>query len=866
MGRRRHRQRGRGDSSAFSIRRWIPFDFEMSPETKHGIFIIFLFVLGVIGLLGLFGLSGYFGELVVQFLSLLLGDLKWALPLLLLLMGYFLLRTDLYHVKAVNYIGALLLLIGITGLWHMRLEPELAIETARAGLGGGFLGLVLSVPLTKVLGLWGSIVVCFAVFLVGVLLTFETSLYGLMWPVRLLKMAAVWVGRGFAVIGGYIAQWRQQRAAAVDTDEEYEEEVDQEPVEEEAHSAVDADEDTVETPQFRQAPVHDASIVAEPMMMASKPKKFGKKIELPLTLLTGRSGKPTSGDIKNNQEIIRRTLTNFGIKVEMSTVNIGPTVTQYTLRPADGVRLSKIVNLNSDLALALAAHPIRIEAPIPGKSLVGVEIPNQVAAKVTMHDLLSSPEFQKRPNNLMIALGKDVSGNPYFAQLDRMPHLLIAGSTGSGKSVCVNSIIVSLLYQNSPDELKFILVDPKRVELPAYNAIPYLLTPVITDVKKTISALKWAVVEMERRFEVLSKAGKRNIESYNQVTSDKMPYIVFVIDELADLMATASNDIEAGIVRLAQMARAVGIHLILATQRPSVEVITGLIKANIPARIAFSVASLIDSRTILDASGAEKLVGRGDMLYLGPDVSKPKRLQGVYLSDQEIHGTIDYIKDQGDAQYIEEIGGSGAPGAAGGSFGSNDDGDSMLGEAKDVIRQSGKASASLLQRRLKVGYARAARILDLLEEQGIVGPADGAKPREVYLERLGQVNNVVAFAAAEHDLEGELRDIDNDDDDSMIELNEPEPLVVLKEEMAETVITDDAIEDVAEEVDEDMPPAFLSSDDQTDEETAEEIESAIEEVFEGEDAEEESEQPTKQKKQSQQKIARDADFAEDEWT
>jgi hypothetical protein len=340
-----------------------------------------------------------------------------------------------------------------------------------------------------------------------------------------------------------------------------------------------------------------------------------------------------------------------------------------------------------------------------------------------------------------------------------------------------------------------------------------------------------------------------------------------VIDELADLMATASNDIEAGIVRLAQMARAVGIHLILATQRPSVEVITGLIKANIPARIAFSVASLIDSRTILDASGAEKVVGRGDMLYLGPDVSKPKRIQGVYLSDQEIHGTIGYIKDQGDAQYIEEIGGSGAPGAAGGSFGSNDDGDSMLGEAKDVIRQSGKASASLLQRRLKVGYARAARILDLLEEQGIVGPADGAKPREVYLERLGQVSNVVAFAAAEHDLEGELRDMDTEDDDSTIELNEPEPLVVLKEEMSAEVITESE-EDVIEEVDEELPPDFLSGDDKTDEDTTEELEAIVDDIPEIEDIEEEEleEKPIKPKKQSQQKIARNADFDEDEWT
>jgi len=383
-----------------------------------------------------------------------------------------------------------------------------------------------------------------------------------------------------------------------------------------------------------------------------------------------------------------------------------------------------------------------------------------------MNELLSSKEFKSRENNLMIALGKDVSGKPNFAQLDRMPHLLIAGATGSGKSVCVNSIIVSLLYQNSPDELKFILVDPKRVELTVFNKIPYLLTPVITDVKKTVQALKWAVVEMERRFELLAKMGQRNIGAFNERhTDDKLPYIIIIIDELADLMAAASADIEGGVVRLAQMARAVGIHLILATQRPSVEVITGLIKANIPARASFAVASLIDSRTILDASGAEKLVGRGDMLYIGPEVSRPKRLQGVFLSDKEIFNVINYIKQFGEADYVEEMGDrSGAGYSGGGSYGS-DEGDSLIGEAKEIIVQSGKASASLLQRRLKIGYARAARILDLLEEQGVIGPSDGAKAREVFLDKLSRNADPVKFAAREHDLDGELRRMDGEEED-----------------------------------------------------------------------------------------------------
>jgi len=474
----------------------------------------------------------------------------------------------------------------------------------------------------------------------------------------------------------------------------------------------------------------------------------------------------------------------------------------------------------------LAAHPIRIEAPIPGKALVGIEIPNQTAAKVCMNDMLSSDQFKKRESNLMISLGKDVSGKPFFAQIDKMPHLLIAGSTGSGKSVCVNSIITSLLYQNSPDELKFILVDPKRVELPLYNNIPYLLTPVITDVKKTINALKWTVVEMERRFEVLSRAGKRNIASYNKSTSDKLPYIVFVIDELADLMSTAANDVEAGIVRLAQMARAVGIHLILATQRPSVEVITGLIKANIPARIAFSVASLIDSRTILDASGAEKLVGRGDMLYIGPEVSRPKRVQGVFISDKETKNIIDYIKKQGTADYIEEVVERKSVGGGMGSSFGNDDGDDLMDEVKDIIRESGKASASLLQRRLKIGYARAARILDLLEDSGVIGPADGAKPREVFLDKLGGINEL-EFAAKEHDLTGELRSIsdneDNENDNSDDEYND----------------NDDEDDDEDEEINEE----------ETIEETAEELDE------EEDDNNNEEEKPTNK-----------SNFSEDEWT
>ncbi|MFA5029952.1 MAG: DNA translocase FtsK 4TM domain-containing protein [Patescibacteria group bacterium] len=725
--------------------------WQVGSETKKGIFIIILFLLAALSLLGLFDLSGEFGRVIVHILSLIFGGLNWLFPVLAIILGYFLLRPEKYQVRIINYIGGILLVLGATSLWHLWylrqgfLKP---LALAKEGLGGGFAGFVLSAPLLNFMGLWGAAAVCLAILLVGILLTFETSLYGLMWPIRLLGFLGSRIKEFYLVARENSGQ---RIISAEDDYEESEEEKDLSPQEENEEEREESTGEEENEPQFKRKEIAQKS--EEEAIV--KPKKFGRKIELPISLLTARPTKPTSGDIKANQEIIRKTLANFGIEVEMGDVNIGPTVTQYTLRPADGVKLSRIIVLNSDLALALAAHPIRIEAPIPGKSLVGIEVPNKLAARVTMGELLSSREFQQRSNNLFISLGKDVSGKACFAQLDRMPHLLIAGATGSGKSVCINSIIVSLLYQNSPDDLKFILVDPKRVELPIYNNIPYLLTPVITDVKKTINALKWTIVEMEKRFELLSRMGKRNIAAYNQAATDKLPYIIFIIDELADLMSTAANDVEAGIVRLAQMARAVGIHLILATQRPSVEVITGLIKANIPARVAFSVASLIDSRTILDSSGAEKLVGRGDMLFLGPEISKPKRIQGVFMSDQEIKSVVDYIRCQGEANYLEEIVERPAVGSFSGGAFASDDGDPLMGEAKEIIRQSGKASASLLQRRLKLGYARAARILDLLEEEGVIGPADGAKPREVFLDKLGGVD-ALNFAAREHDLTGEL--------------------------------------------------------------------------------------------------------------
>ncbi|MCD6528151.1 DNA translocase FtsK, partial [bacterium] len=472
------------------------------------------------------------------------------------------------------------------------------------------------------------------------------------------------------------------------------------------------------------------SIVKETIsILTKKEKKYPKKdFYFPLKFLKDLNEKSvTKGDIEANKIIIKRTLANFGIEVEMGEAKVGPTVTQYTLRPAEGIKLSQITSLHNDLALALAAHPIRIEAPIPGKSLVGIEVPNQGVAVVSLKEILVSQEFKYRKSNLTVCLGKDVAGKSWVADLDEAPHLLVAGATGSGKTVCLNSIILSLIYQNSPNDLKFILVDPKRVELVAYDGIPYLLTPVVTSVEKTINALKWAILEMEKRFEKLSQSGKRDIRAYNQNQEEKMPYIIIVIDELADLMATAGLEVEACIIRLAQMARAVGIHLVMATQRPSVNIITGLIKANITSRIALSVASSVDSRTILDVAGAEKLLGRGDMLYISAKLSKPKRLQGAYVSDKEIGEIVNYLKTE-EPEYIEEVTEKKISPVDHFPFSKSDE---LLPQAKEIVIRAKKASASLLQRRLRIGYARAARLLDLLEEQGIIGPPDGAKPRKI---------------------------------------------------------------------------------------------------------------------------------------
>ena len=476
----------------------------------------------------------------------------------------------------------------------------------------------------------------------------------------------------------------------------------------------------------------------------------GPSLVPPTSLLATDQGKPQVGDIKANANLIKRTLANFGIEVEMGEVEVGPTVTRYALKPAEGVKLARIAGLKDDLALALAAKTLRLETPIPGKALVGIEIPNKTSTTVGFGTLLQEENYVNSPFRLPLALGKTIAGEPAVIDLAKAPHMLIAGATGAGKSVTIHTLVNSLLFKYGPDRLKFIMVDPKRVEMTLYNGIPHLLTPVITEARSAILALKWAVKEMNRRYDILQEHSVRDLSSYHETIlqgkssseeegeegPETLPYLVVVIDELADIMQAYPRELEAGIVQLAQMSRAVGIHLILSTQRPSVNVITGLIKANVPTRLALQVASAIDSRTILDMGGAEQLLGKGDTLYLTGEMSKPVRVQCAYLSEKEVKQVVAWLKKAYREEVPEEIDLSISATADpqvmfAGAIETEDDDDDLYQKAREAVTEAGKASTSYLQRRLKVGYARAARLMDLLEERGVIGPADGAKPRAI---------------------------------------------------------------------------------------------------------------------------------------
>jgi len=707
---------------------------KMKEETRHGILGVLALVAMVFFILAFFEKAGPAGVLTYSFLSRILGGGFLILPVLCLLLALSFFRLSDPSVASWRTVSSVFIFASSLGLLY------LAAGESAGGMVGGF----IARPLVNLFEQYVAFAILSAVLLIAIFLMFETHLT-LDW-----RLFGKVLRRG-------------------DDEDSSEEDVNNiTPL-----TVLGGDKNVAETngskeQEERPIKINDGSGGAQDLGAFSRLVGFKGKanaegfIPPPLDLLEGDSGKPGVGDIKANANIIKRTLANFGIIVEMDEISIGPSITRYALKPAEGVKLARIVGLQNDLSLALAAHPIRIEAPIPGKSLVGIEIPNTSKIKVGMASLIGAKEFAESHHPLLISLGRAIAGTAHFANFAKAPHLLVAGATGSGKSVTIHAIITSLLYRNAPDKLRFIMVDPKRVELTVYNNIPHLLTPVITDAKKAIMSLKWAAKEMDRRYDILEKEAVRDIESYHKNVvepayekggdeadlPDRMPYIVIVIDELADIMTTYPREMEAGIVRLAQMSRAVGIHLLLSTQRPSVEIITGLIKANIPSRIALQVASQIDSRTILDMAGAEKLLGSGDMLYLSGDMSKPIRLQSAFISEREVKHVVSWLRDHYRDEIPQDIsvGADTGTGTSAGAWSDSemDSGnDELYEEAREIIMEAGKASASYLQRRLKVGYARAARLLDMLEERGVIGPADGAKPREVYGRQGGEVGTEV---------------------------------------------------------------------------------------------------------------------------
>lgn len=704
-----------------------PKQKKLGDETMSWIMAVSFFVLFVLLSLAPLHMAGSVGNKMYEILENLFGLGYFLLPILSLLLSISSAKSIKHSFGIMRAIGSALFFFSSLALLDLTFNGK-----------GGLLGGLLHTPLVKLFDVYASAVIFAATVIISILIIFD----------------------GSVSISSIFSMFRREK------NEGEEEEKPEAPKEDKMKIL-----DSTEIPKDKNEKVVASPIIKKPvteeigeLSIRKNSISFKPYTPPPLSLLERDKGKPEVGDIKANANIIKRTLQNFGIIVEMDEVSIGPSVTRYALKPAEGVKLSKILGLQNNLELALAAHPVRIEAPIPGKSLVGIEIPNSTKTMVGLGSLLSKAEYSESDKSLMVALGKSISGSSIFANIAKMPHVLIAGATGSGKSVTIHTLVNSLLFRNSPENLKFIMIDPKRVELTQYNKIPHLLTPVITDAKKVIMSLKWAAKEMDRRYDTLEKSKVRDIESYHknvlqpafakyksgkpaegEEMPEAMPYIVIIVDELADIMQAYPREMESAVIRLAQMSRAVGIHLILSTQRPSVNVITGLIKANIPARVALQVASQFDSRTILDTAGAEKLLGAGDMLYMSGEMSKPIRLQCPFISEGEVKKVVEYLIKNYEDEIPEEInleGGKDKNVIFDSIIGDGgEDEDDLYEEARETVIQAGKASTSYLQRKLRVGYARAARLMDILEEKGIIGPGEGAKPREVLVKSEGDLSN-----------------------------------------------------------------------------------------------------------------------------
>ncbi|MDD3653502.1 MAG: DNA translocase FtsK [Desulfotomaculaceae bacterium] len=728
---------------------------QLEEKLKYEICGVILIALGVLGTVSLFSQpSGLISDFAVRLMRNIAGEGCLFFPLLMFLMGVRLVRRRSRATMSQRMYGVILLFFTGLSFFHLIIPLEDAFNAGINGDGGGILGALISYFLRESFGTFGTYLILATAGIVALLLLTNISL------VAVAQIVAVKVRegarKGYRRLYDYLftgeaeeTEKKQPAPVIIDHGDEFT------ALEVSLVSGknVNEQEQDDQSAKKKRAPAPVKSPVEAPDCQKAENLKVrpvfpeNQHYQLPPLSILFRPYRVKNTrfnkDINDNIRILEDTLKSFGIRGKVIQVSRGPAITRYEIQPPAGVKVSRIVGLADDIALSMAAPGVRIEAPIPGKAAVGIEIPNKETALVHLRDLLETQEFNQANSKLTISLGKDIAGNPVVADLAKMPHLLIAGATGSGKSVCINTLIVSILFKATPEEVKFLMIDPKMVELTMYNGIPHLVSPVVIDPKKAAASLRWAVKEMEHRYELFAAAGVRDITRYNQQFNNNepgnndrspLPLIVVIIDELSDLMMVAPADVEDAVCRLAQMARAAGIHLLVATQRPSVDVITGLIKANIPSRISFAVSSQIDSRTILDISGAEKLLGKGDMLFFPVGAAKPVRVQGAFLSDREVEDLVNYLKDQAEPVYNDKIL----------KVEPNKDSvqemeDELLPNAVQILIESGHASISLLQRRLRIGYARAARLIDIMEQKGIVGGYEGSKPRAILMS-LDQFN------------------------------------------------------------------------------------------------------------------------------
>ena len=706
-------------------------------------------------------LVGAFGSGIVGILGGLVGQAKYLVPLLMIVYAVMLFKNKKMSDVPSQSLGVILGFITITTALHINIAHNSVINLefffgSREAIGGGFFGAIFSSLIVTIFGLFGSYIVIITCLLLSFMLITNTHLLGI------LSTIFAFIKNAFKKISDGVSQFLfdeeetsktkvQSKKKATTSEPMVETEAKPVPIfhmynesEEEIKSESHVDDKAGEILSIEEEMLNSSNEVQEAQEINEEeiPGLYNtatSEFTLPPISLLQRDIKlknpRMNKDISEKIQQLEETLASFGVNGKVSQVNCGPAITRFEIQPESGTKVSKIVNLSDDIALNLAASQVRIEAPIPGKAAVGIEVPNKEVAIVGFRDILESPEFSENPSKATVGLGMDIAGKVVVADLAKMPHLLVAGATGSGKSVCMNTIICSLLYKSLPTELKLLMIDPKMVELTNYNGIPHLIAPVVTDSKKAATALRWMVNEMENRYEMFAAAGVKDITRFNNLKAQEdpegqnpaLPYIVILIDELADLMMVAPADVEDAICRLAQMARAAGIHLVIATQRPSVDVITGLIKANVPSRIAFAVSSQIDSRTILDMGGAEKLLGQGDMLFFPIGSSKPVRVQGAYVSDKEVEKIVKFLKIQGAPEYQNVLEEKVTPKKQ------VEIEDDLLPEATRILLESNQASISLLQRRLRIGYTRAARLIDIMEEKGIVGGYEGSKPRAILI-------------------------------------------------------------------------------------------------------------------------------------